>query len=259
MDSQALSATELRIIVAVIGVVVFALIYLFGRPRRPGQGRRKLFTRDGGDRVEPTIGDVQDAGAGADAQGELDAGLRDELDKLGAASGERRDDAFNPAAPPRKGPAVGVRPSGQVDRIVTLYVSARPGETIHGASLIVAAEKAGLVFGDKSIFHRLVSGRPEAGPIFSMANMVKPGNFDMREIDAMRTPGVCFFMALPGPIPALDGWDALLPTVQRMAELLDAVVQDEERNALGRQRIAHIRDELRAYDRKQDKNQIRLR
>lgn len=259
MDSQALGATELRIIIAVIGVIVFALIYFFGRPHKPGQGRRKLFSRDVGERVEPTIGTASGADASAGPQGELDVGLRDELDKLGSAIADQRSESFNPTAPARKGPAPGVRAQGQVDRIVTLFVSARAGETIHGASLIVAAEKAGLVFGDKSIFHRLVSGRPEAGPIFSMANMVKPGNFDMREIDLLRTPGVCFFMALPGPVSALDGWDALLPTAQRMAELLDAVVQDEERNALGRQRIAHIRDELRAYDRKQDRSQIRLR
>ena len=257
MDSQALSATELRIIIAVIGVIVFGLIYLFGRPRKPGQGKRKLFSRQVGDRVEPSIGDVNNPAA--DSSGELDVDLRDELAKLGSAIAEQRSDGTSPMAPARRGPAPGVRAAGQVDRIVTLYVAARDGEMIHGASLIVAAEKAGLVFGDKGIFHRLVSGRPEAGPIFSMANMVKPGNFDMREIDVLRTPGLCFFMALPGPIPALDGWDALLPSAQRMAELLDAIVQDEERNALGRQRIAHIRDELRAYDRKQDKNQIRLR
>ena len=94
-------------------------------------------------------------------------------------------------------------------------------------------------FGDMGIFHRLVSGKPEAGPIFSMANMVKPGNFDMRGIDTLQTPGVRFFMTLPGPLPALDAWETLLPTAQRLAELLDATVLDEERNALGRQRIAH--------------------
>lgn len=256
MDSQALSATELRIIIAVVGVIVFALIYFFGRPRKPGQGRRRLFEREDGERVEPTLGDVEAQAEGT--QGELEAGLQQELDKLGSAIAERKGEAS--ATPARKGPAPGIRPDTQpVERIVTLFVAARPGETIHGASLIVVAEKAGLVFGDKNIFHRLVSGRPEAGPIFSMANMVKPGNFDMREIDALRTPGVCFFMALPGPVPALDGWDTLLPTVQRMAELLDATVLDEERNALGRQRIAHIRDELRAWDRKQERSQIRLR
>ena len=65
-------------------------------------------------------------------------------------------------------------------------------------------------------------------------------------------------MTLPGPVSALDAWDALLPTAQRFAELMDAAVLDEERNALGRQRIAHLRDELRAWDRKQDRNQIRI-
>src|SRR5438445_1815070 len=258
MDSQVLSATELRVIIAVVGVIVFALIYFFGRPRKPGQGRRRLFERDSGGRVEPTLGEMMSDAGSTQGQGELEVGLRDELDKLGSAIAGHRADA--PAAPMRKGPALGLRPDTQpVERIVTLFVAARPGETIHGASLIVSAEKAGLVFGDKNIFHRLVSGRAEAGPIFSMANMIKPGNFDMREIDTLRTPGVCFFMALPGPVSALDGWDTLLPTVQRMAELLDASVLDEERNALGRQRIAHIRDELRAWDRKQERSQIRLR
>jgi cell division protein ZipA len=73
----------------------------------------------------------------------------------------------------------------------------------------------------------------------------------------MRTPGISFFMTLPAPMLALDAWDAMLPTAQRMAELLDALVLDEERNALGRQRIAHIRDELRAYDRKREQQTIR--
>ncbi len=173
MDAQALSATELRIIIAIVGVIVFALIYFFGRPRKPGKGRRGRFEREDGERVEPTLGDVDAAQKGA--QGELDVGLQQELDKLSSAIAEQNRDI-----PARKGPALGVRPEGQqVDRIVTLFVAARPGETIHGASLIVAAEKAGLVFGDKNIFHRLVSGRAESVPILSMANMVDTGLLGM--------------------------------------------------------------------------------
>ena len=41
-----------------------------------------------------------------------------------------------------------------------------------------------------------------------------------------------------------------------MAELLDGVLLDEQRNALGRQRVAHLRDELRAYDREQEEPPI---
>ena len=116
----------------------------------------------------------------------------------------------------------------------------------------VAAEKAGLTYGHMNVFHRLLEGHPERGPIFSVANIRKPGSFEMSEIQSLETPAIAFFLTLPAPVSALDAWEKMLPTAQRMAELLDGVVLDEQRNALGRQRIAHIRDELRAYDRQRE-------
>jgi cell division protein ZipA len=218
----------------IVGAFVLVLIYVFGRPKKPEQGERRVVRRnpDGG-RVEPTFGDP--GAAGEPEQGELDAAGR--------------------SPPPRSN--VGARPDRQIERIVTLFVAARPGETMAGSDVVVAAEKAGLQFGDMGIFHRPVLGKVVEGPVFSMANMVKPGSFDMSQLDSVRTPGVTLFMTLPGPLPALDAWEMLLPTAQRLSELLDAQVLDEGRNTLGRQRIAHIRDELRAWDRQQERNQIR--
>ncbi|WP_257388255.1 cell division protein ZipA [Tahibacter caeni] len=256
MESQGLSANELRLILIVVGVVVLAVIYYLGSPRKPGQGRR-VAGKPGGERREPTL-------AGADADDGLpsmratdDDGEAFVDDAPGATASRSRaadsDDLF--PTPPRSN--VGQRPEQPVERIVTLFIAARAGQTIRGSDLVVAAEKCGLEFGDLGIFHRLVDGKRELGPIFSAANMVKPGHFDMSRIDELSTPGLSFFMALPGPLPALDAWDTMLPTAQRLAELLDAVVLDEERNALGRQRISHIRDDLRAWDRKQDGSRIR--
>jgi cell division protein ZipA len=223
----------------VFGAVVLVLIYLFGRPGKPGQGERRV-TRAGGDgeRIEPTFGDAGSTDAAT--QGELDVSWNDEAE----------------AAPPARS-SIGARPEGKIDRIVTLFIAARPGTQLAGTDIVVAAEKAGLEFGDMGIFHRLVLGRKADGPVFSMANMVKPGHFDMSRLDDVCSPGVTLFMTLPGPLPALDAWEMLLPTAQRLAELLDAQVLDEGRNALGRQRIAHIRDELRAWDRQQERNRIR--
>ncbi|HUD40440.1 MAG TPA: cell division protein ZipA [Dokdonella sp.] len=246
MEQQALSPTELRVIIAVIGVIAFALIYLFGRPRRPGQGKRTPARPAEGARVEPVFGEVggdgSEAEAGEPSQGELPVSLD-------------ADEAPSPAAPRRS--TLGARPQGQIERIVTLYVSARAGQTMAGTDLVVAAEKAGLQFGDMGIFHRLAPGKAEQGPVFSMAQITRPGSFDMARIDQLTTPGVTLFMTLPGPVPALDAWEAMLPAAQRLAELLDGVVLDEQRNALGRQRVAHLRDELRAWDREQERNQIR--
>ena len=164
----------------------------------------------------------------------------------------------SPAAavtPPRSD--LGRRPAQlPVERIVTLFVVAREGSIFNGPDLVVAAEKAGLEFGDMGIYHRLVDGKRELGPIFSVANMLKPGNFDLAHLDLLHTPGVSFFMTLPAPLPALDAWDAMLPTAQRLAELLDGLVLDEERNALGRQCVAHIRDQLRGWDRDHEGKEI---
>jgi len=317
----------------IVGLIVLAGLWLFGQPRKE-QGKRRVIVTASGERREPTFGTEGDVATEPsfsarddfrmdelDAsqqphQGELDVGLREELERLGATLAGGKD-RVEPApvgrslgaaasivdalrAPPEKfeqslaqatgadqvaaprvhepepvavaaaapAPApeaprvpqrsdLGRRPERlPVERIVTLFVVAREGNVFNGADLIVAAEKTGLEFGDMGIYHRLVDGKRELGPIFSVANMVKPGNFDLSRVDAMRTPGLSFFMTLPAPIPALDAWDAMLPTAQRLAELLDGQVLDEERNALGRQRVAHIRDELRGWDRDHEGREI---
>lgn len=306
----------------IVGLIVLALIWLFGQPKKE-QGKRRVAPSQphSGERLEPTLGDQGDepsftagsiiedpfAGDVKPQQGELEMGLREELERLGATLSGERSKAPAPAVaktkpqpkladhvssiidalrapsttqpvppeassspvtaePSAPAPApVGVPPRSDlgrrpaqlpVERIVTLFVVARAGEFFNGADLVVAAEKAGLEFGDMGIYHRLVDGKRELGPIFSVANMLKPGNFDLGRLDALRTPGVSFFMTLPAPLPALDAWDTMLPTAQRLAELLDGQVLDEERNALGRQGIAHIRDQLRGWDRDHEGKEI---
>jgi cell division protein ZipA len=65
------------------------------------------------------------------------------------------------------------------------------------------------------------------------------------------------FMTLPGPLPALDAWDRMLPAAQRLAELLGAQLLDDQRTPIGRQRIAALRDELRAWDRQREQAAFR--
>ncbi|MEG2803698.1 cell division protein ZipA [Stenotrophomonas sp.] len=222
----------LRIGILAAGLLLIAAIFLFGRPKKKSQGRRVEAAESGaGSRREPSLGDGDGAPAavGEDGVTQAELGLP-EVDG-GAASD------------------LGKRANQDFDKIVSLFVAARAGEQLRGEDIVVAAEKTGLVFGHMNVFHRLVEGHPERGPIFSMASIMKPGSFDMANIREMETPAIAFFLTLPAPLTALDAWEKMLPTVQRMGELLDGVVLDDSRNALGRQRIAHIRDELRAYDR----------
>ncbi|SBV36006.1 Cell division protein ZipA homolog [uncultured Stenotrophomonas sp.] len=227
----------LRIGILAAGLLLIAAIFLFGRPKKPAQGKRREPAESERTRREPMFagddgGEPAEGGAGADTDGDVTQ------PELGL-----------PEVEPSEGSELGKRANQDFDKIVSLYVAARAGQVLRGEDIVVAAEKTGLVFGYMNVFHRLLEGHPERGPVFSMASIMKPGSFDMARIREMETPAIAFFLTLPAPLTALDAWEKMLPTVQRMAELLDGVVLDDSRNALGRQRIAHIRDELRAYDR----------
>lgn len=221
----------LRLAILVAGIVLFGAIIYFGQPRKGGQGRRRA--GEGGERVEPRISDQFAHGIG----------VRDDTEQSELDLGEDAPSASSD---------LGRRVSEDFDKIVTIYIAARAGEKLRGPDIVVAAEKAGLTYGHMNVFHRLVEGHPERGPVFSVANIMKPGSFDMAAIHELETPAIAFFLTLPAPVAALDAWEMMQPTAERMADLLGGVVLDESRNALSRQRVQGIRDELRAYDRQRE-------
>ena len=235
-----------------ISLLALVVLYLFGR-RRVSSATRNDVERADSPRIEPRFGDT----------GPQDAALprmsaaRD-VPTVATAQAAGAVPAQSAAAAPQH-PGTGARQDLAIERIISLFVTAREGRVFQGPDLVVAAEKVGLEYGDMGIFHRLDDRSAALGPVFSVANMVKPGSFDLPHIDALTTPGLGFFMTLPGPLNALDAWDAMLPAAQRMAELLDGVVLDAERNALGRQGIQHIRDDLRNWDRRHEGEEIALR
>ncbi len=236
--------TLLRIAIAIAGLILIGAIVFFGRPRKQEQGKRvprPSIADQFAPRAEPTLNSAAGNGEVVDNYDERATQAELELAADAAATG-----------PGQASSDLGKRSDESFEKIVTLYLAARAGAKLHGPDIVVAAEKAGLSYGHMGVFHRLIDNHPERGPVFSVANIMKPGSFDMANIQAMETPAIAFFLTLPAPTPALDAWETMLPTAQRMAELLDGVVLDESRNALGRQRIAHIRDELRAWDRQRE-------
>ncbi len=273
----------LGLLILVVGfAVVLPLIYWFGTRRSQAQDQRRHRPAHPG-RIEPSMGtgaadasqpsdtgDAPDLGwnLGLDdedvvlpEQGELldqpVAGVADEVGPDGLTAAETAADESG--LPPLPKSDVGARPGSSFDRIVSLFVRARGGHLFRGDELVVVAEKVGLVYGHMGIYHRLVDGREKDGPVFSVANIAKPGSFDLRRMDELETPGLSFFMTLPGPLPALDAWNTMLPVAQRIAQLLEADLLDESRNPLVEQTIGFIRNDMRQYDREQEKQNIRTR
>ena len=277
---------NLRLILILIGLGVLAAIWLLHRPegssRKPGASRREDARR------EPFIGGVGSSGrddvAPSDADSAEDGASsqprQTTLPDLGSVADEPEQElpgrtaqgSPTPAAEPTRAARGDVPPEREwresepvreaagseavaagrdnavAPKIVTLYVRARDDRSISGLSLLDAAIKAGLRFGEMKIFHRRHRGATR--PVFSMANITRPGSFDPAGWNLFQTPGVTLFMTLPGPVSALDAWDAMLATGKRLAELLDADLMDDAQCLLTRQRIAQIREDMREFDRK---------
>ncbi len=231
-----MTATELRVVLILLGLLILAAIYWFGR-KRPDAPKPRASSA----RREPVL----------DSPDEPSFTALDDGDFAATPESDQRE------VDDESSPQPGQRDEQSHERIVTLYVVAAEGFEIHGSDLMVAAEKAGMVHGHLNIYHRLVDTKPELGPVFSMANMVRPGHFDLASMDQISTPGVVIFMTLPGPVSALEAWDMMQAAANRLGGLLQAQVLDDQRTPLGRQRIASLRDELRAYDRKREALQIK--
>lgn len=260
---------HLRLILILIGLVVLALIWLLYKPdghrSTPGARRREpriepqssipstTETETSGD---PAVSALESKPEAAPEQTRL-ADLGAEFDPP-VAEPARREPVLTPpranestATPmPRSTPSVdpaAAKPAPGSARIVTLYLRARGQRKISGLSLLDAAIKAGLRFGEMKIFHRRHRGEPR--PVFSMANITRPGSFNPSGWNLFETPGVTLFMTLPGPVSALDAWDAMLATGQRLSAILEADLLDDAQCMLTRQRIAQIREDVRLFDR----------
>jgi cell division protein ZipA len=235
-----LETSTLRWILIIAGVIVLASIWLFFNPdkkRKPKASRRSKEEaggrRKGASRArrEPTL---DTALQGAPQLDDPDFGSAlDEGEPVG--QGELDIGSEPPDAPPKP------------ERIVSLFLLASDHHIITGAELLQATVNTGMAFGEMNIFHRIPEGTETA--IFSMANAAKPGHFERDEWNTFETTGVVLFMTLPGPLPALDAWDAMLATGRRMAEVLHAELLDEDRSPFTRQTEAQVREEMREYDR----------
>jgi len=132
--------------------------------------------------------------------------------------------------------------------IVGLTVLGRNGRRYGGRELCAALETAGLRHGEMDIFHYHDEAR---APVFSAANVLKPGTFDLAALDEVSSPGVALFMRLPGEMDGAQAFELMLETGQRIAAELDAELCDEGRSTLTRQAANHLRERILEFGRRE--------
>ncbi|MDG1123748.1 MAG: cell division protein ZipA [Pseudomonadales bacterium] len=178
-----------------------------------------------------------------------DASLRSEA-KPGAKSGGKADakpgqsvaqKTVSDESEKRSAPA-------SPDELIILGVLAKSGAVFKGPELVAALRGQGLKFGNMSIFHRIDSATDEH--LFSVANAVEPGTFDLADMEALETPGITFFLQLPVPGDAFETLEDMLLSARTVAAALGGDVKDDQMNTLTGQTVEHMRQRLSDYARR---------
>lgn len=256
----------LREILITVGAIIIALILLDGFRRARDSKRNSISLK-----IDSSLSgeDLDDYG------GELPSGgsarvLRDQDDILGL-SAQRDEDDINFESMSTQNESVGQQQqmfaedvddsvaqsravagddSGEdITDVVVINVVAS-NEPLQGQRLLKYLVSAGLRYGEMKIFHRHVQASGQGPIIFSMANMVKPGIFELEKMDEFTTPGLSFFLSLPGPKDSVGAFDTMVSTCEKLAHQLDCELRDENQSALTQQTIQHYRQRVQEFERR---------
>ncbi|KIL05330.1 cell division protein ZipA [Stutzerimonas stutzeri] len=150
----------------------------------------------------------------------------------------------------KKEPEV-ARDQSPVEEVLVINVLARDAGGFRGPALLQNILESGLRFGEMDIFHRHESMAGNGEVLFSMANAVKPGTFDLDDIDHFTTPAVSFFLGLPGPRHPKQAFDVMVAAARKLASELNGELKDDQRSVLTAQTIEHYRQRIVEFERRQ--------
>lgn len=157
--------------------------------------------------------------------------------RLGQRKAETRTEPAEPATSPVP-----------VEELIVMNVLSEIESPYTGDELFTALRGCGLKFGDMNIFHRI---DPLSKVIqYSVASAVEPGTFDMAEMEAIRCPGLCLFMQLPGPEDPTASFEDMLSVARSVSKSLGGEVRDEHRNVMTSQTVEHYRQRIQDFSRR---------
>lgn len=109
-----------------------------------------------------------------------------------------------------------------------------------GAAVLNALDNAGLQFGEKDVYHRMILTENGEKSLFYVANGVKPWTLIPDQILEETTPGLSLILNLPSPINNREAIHDFVKTAERLNYELGGVIKNQNQEVI-------TEEELRAY------------
>jgi cell division protein ZipA len=136
------------------------------------------------------------------------------------------------------------------EEVLVINVMSVGNDRFRGDELLDVIVDCGMRYGDMQIFHRHHQANGKGPLLFSMANMVKPGTFELNAMDEFETPGVSLFMTLPMQSNSMEAFNIMADTAMAIADHLGGELKDEHRSVMTAQTLEHCRQRIRDFERK---------
>lgn len=144
---------------------------------------------------------------------------------------------------------------GTRELIVAVHVMHPENELFDAVSVRSALDDAGLNFGAMQIFHHNGVGTTSSTrPVFSVAKAVEPGNFDPGDTSSFVTPGLVFFMRLPGRQDGAVVLELMLACAEQVARRIGAVLLSQHRSELSSALVNELRESVATFERLADES-----
>ncbi len=136
-----------------------------------------------------------------------------------------------------------------IGEIIIINLMTSPSTPYEGSSLFKVLNELGMRHGDMDIFH--YCGRHgDEEPQFRMANLLKPGYFELSEMDSIRTHALCFFFELLPDQNNMKVYESMLTVINRVRDELGGELHDENRSVFTIQTSEHCRNRIRDFQRR---------
>ena len=138
--------------------------------------------------------------------------------------------------------------------IVVLNVKVPDGKVIQGVRLLPELLTLGFKYGEQEVFHRHTASDGRGPKLFSLANMYKPGCFDLDEMELFETPGISLFMILPIVGDPLQVFNMMHNAARKLADEFGGQVLDSRRRELTKRGVQQHMEKIREFERRRALN-----